>query len=174
MTEAEQQALQTLGHRIRTLRTTNGITQAQAATTAHVRTATWRLWEQGARTPRFTRGSAIAQSLGVPLAALFAPDGFRAVADVVLSPDSVSRVRAGGQPVARELAQSLAAQLEPLILQVATQPDVDVKPGARAKRRRTRLEVLAGVAAANLAAEQAKQRRAVAASPDLAGLEAEG
>lgn len=159
-------ALTTLAHRLRALRITAGLTQAQAAKAATVHGTTWRNWEQGRRTPQFTRAPEMAQALGVPLAALFAPDGFKAVADVVLSPDSVSRIRAGGAPVARELALSLAAQLEPLILQAATRQEPDVSPGARAKRRRSRLEVLAGVAAANLAIAQAKERRSATARID--------
>lgn len=82
------------------------------------------------------------------MVALFVDDGWAAVTDVVLTPEAVARVRSNGAPEAERLAQLVAAQLPALILEACRKPR-PVKKGSRAKPRRTRAEVLAGIAQAN-------------------------
>ena len=106
--------------------------------------------------PASSRMASIAQALGVPLAALYAPDGFVAVTDVQLTPEAVAAVRRLGAVEAERLAQLIAAQLPSLILatcRTTTRPSGT----ARGKPRRTRAEVLAGI-------QQANQMRAAKAA----------
>jgi hypothetical protein len=83
-----------------------------------------------------TYAGALAAALNVPVCALTIPDGYEAVTEVVLTPESVARVRSGGEPVARELAALVHAQLPALILQACREP-LRPKPG-RPRRQRTR------------------------------------
>ena len=91
----------------------------------------------------------IAQALGVPVAALFLEEGWQAVTDVNLTPDAVARVRRDGAAEARRLADLVAAQLPALILAACRRPSKAPPRGTRAKPRRSRAEVLAGIAEAN-------------------------
>ena len=138
---------ETLATRIRTLRLQQHIPQTTAATTAGVHVTTWRAWESGSKRPRLERGAAIAQALNVPVAALFADEVV--LAEVRLSNETLETVRREGREGCRQAAERLASRLEPLIWQEATRPPVDVSAGARPKRRRSRAEVLAGIAEAN-------------------------
>jgi hypothetical protein len=81
------------------------------------------------------------------VAALFA-DEF-VLAEVRVSDETIEQVRREGRPACKEAAERLASRLEPLIWQQATRKPVDISPSARPKRRRSRAEVLAGIAEAN-------------------------
>jgi hypothetical protein len=106
----------------------------------------------------------LAASLGSPVCALFVPDGYTAVTEVVLTPESTERVRLGGRPVADELAARIAGQLSALILQ-ACAPD-RAKPSSRTpRRRRSREEITRGIEAA----KQARGRRLAAERAWAAG-----
>lgn len=125
---------------------------------------TWRAWELGTHAPRLHRALAIASALGIPVCALSAPEGFVAVTDVQLTPEAVARVRALGQPEAERLAQAIAAQLPALILatcRTTQRPSAD----SRGKPRRSRAQVLAGIAEANAMRLEAQRRRQTAAGP---------
>jgi hypothetical protein len=98
----------------------------------------------GTKTPRFWRGQAIASALGVPTASLFTDAAV--LAEIRVSDVTLGQIRREGRGACKAVAERLASLLEPLILQEATRPPVDVSPGARPKRRRTRAEVLAGIA----------------------------
>ena len=92
------------------------------------------------------------------MAALFTDEVV--LAEVRVSKETIEQVRREGRDASKEVAERLASRLEPLIWQEATLPPVDVSPGARPKRRRTRTEVLAGVAEANrMRAEVRRPRR---------------
>jgi transcriptional regulator with XRE-family HTH domain len=138
---------ETLATRIRTLRHGAHVPIATAAKSAGVCDSTWRHWEQGTKRPRLERGAKIAQALNVPVAALFA-DEF-VLAEVRVSDETIEQVRREGRPACKEAAERLASRLEPLIWQQATRKPVDISPSARPKRRRSRAEVLAGIAEAN-------------------------
>lgn len=147
MSHPDQRA--TFAAHLRRLRQASGLSIDTAAGHTGVTLTTWRRWEQGASTPRLYRGGAIARALGVPVAALFVDEvaGYRAVSDVVLSPDGVERVKREGLPAAEALAALVAAQLPALILE-AVRPRRPSRDG-RSKPRRTRAEVLAGIDDAN-------------------------
>ena len=83
----------------------------------------------------------------MPVAALFADDVV--LAEVRVSNETIEQVRREGREASRSAAERIASRLEPLIWQEATRKPVDISPGERPKRRRTRLEVLAGIAEAN-------------------------
>lgn len=102
-----------------------------------------------------------ASALGIPVAALLCDD--LVLAEVRVSDETLAAVKRGGMPAAEAAAQRLAASLAPLLYAEATRKPVDLSPGARPKRRRTRAEVLEGIAAANAAraARDAKQAREI-------------
>ena len=154
-----------LGTRIRTLRTRQGLTQAAVARATGVRTATVGTWESGTQTPKAWRIGSIAAALGVPVEALFVPDGMVAVTAVNLSAEAVARVRKQGLVEAERLAALVAAQLPALIVQACRKP----KTGSRGKPRRTRAEKLTGVAQASAmrAARDAREAQAAAKRIDL-------
>lgn len=127
--------------RLRTLRLAAGLTVAVAARNARVSVTTWNKWERGQATPKLSRGHDIASALAVPVIALFTDQV--AIADVVLMPETVARIRKEGRSAAAETAQRLAQQLEPAIYDAATRKPVDTRAGARAKPRKTRAERLA-------------------------------
>ena len=83
------------------------------------------------------------------------------LAEVRVSKETIEQVRREGRDASKEAAERLASRLEPLIWQEATLPPVDVSPGARPKRRRTRTEVLAGVAEANRMRAEARRPRRI-------------
>jgi transcriptional regulator with XRE-family HTH domain len=140
---------QRTAQRIRTIRLANGVTIKQAAATARVSETSWKHWERGTHRPTLQNGSRIAAALGVPVAALFLEDGWQAVTDVNLTPDAVARVRRDGSAEAQRLADLVAAQLPALILAACRTPSKPAPRGTRAKPRRSRAEVLAGIAEAN-------------------------
>jgi hypothetical protein len=97
------------------------------------------------------------------MCALFVEEGQAAVTEVVLSAASVRRVRAGGRPVAEELATVVAAQLPALILNACQPPRA--KPGRKPGRRsRSRAEIEAGI-------RKAKEARARRQASEQAWLE---
>jgi transcriptional regulator with XRE-family HTH domain len=145
-----------IGARIRELRLRAGLTVPTAARNAGVSVTAWSCWERGDKTPLLIRAPLIANALGVPVIALFRTD---AIADVVVSAETIEKIRVGGRPACVEAAQRLAARLEPALLEAANQRPVDLSPGARPKRRRTRAEVLAGIRAAKTATAAAQNRR---------------
>lgn len=147
----------TLGRRLRHLRVQQGLTLDQAAKGANVHTNTWRTWEQGRNSYRPQRSPLIAAALGVPVAQLFTDANV--LAEIVVSEATLKDVRNLGRSHSEAAAERIARQLEPLIYEAATRPAVDTAPGARAKRRRTRAEVLAGIKRANAARIEAAIRR---------------
>jgi DNA-binding XRE family transcriptional regulator len=147
-----------LGARIRELRLTAGLTVPTAAKNAGVSVTAWNCWERGDKVPLLIRAPKIASALCVPVAALFRSD---VIAEVVVSAETVQRIREGGRPACVETAGRLASQLEPVLLEAANRRPVDLSPGARPKRRRSRAEVLAGIHAAETTRAAARQRRVV-------------
>jgi|SRR5579872_37639 len=135
----------TFAQRLRHHRLANGITLKQAAAAAGVVTQTLGRWESGRTKPDLTRAGAIASALGVPVAALFTDE--LVVAEVVVSAETVERIRQEGREAAAEVATRLAAQLEPAIYAAATRPARDTRPGARAKPRQSRAERIASLKA---------------------------
>lgn len=101
----------------------------------------------------------------MPVAALFSPPGFVAVTDVQLTPEAVARVRREGQPEADRLAQQIAAQLPSMILASCRTTKPQHKPDGRGKPRRSRQQVLAGIAEANRMRSEAQARRQPAGGP---------
>lgn len=155
-----------LGQRIRQQRLAQGLTRAQAAPLAGVNPSTLEQWESGLARPGLVRLGNIVRGWAVPACSFSCGEDQVPVADVVLSQESVDRVRREGRPAAAELAQLLAAQLEPLIYQAATRI-VDTSHGARPKRRRTRAEVLAGVREAKAMVVEARRLRVEANQPPI-------
>lgn len=143
--------------KLRAHRISHGLTVKAAALNAGVSENSWWRWESGRVTPKLWRCGAIARALGVPVAALFSDE--LVVADVVISEATVKAIRAGGRDVCADVAQRLAGQLEPLIWAAVTAGPVDVSPGRRPKRRRTRAEVLAGIEQASQARKRVQQQR---------------
>jgi transcriptional regulator with XRE-family HTH domain len=141
----------TLGLRLRRLRLQQGLTITAAATNAKVHHNTWRTWEQGRVAYRPWRSIEIASALGVPTKQLFTDASV--LVELTLSDESKARVQNEGRQAAKAIAQSLVSQLEGLIYEESTRKPVNVRPGARAKQRRTRAQVLAGTRAARAAVE---------------------
>lgn len=160
------------GKTLHTLRTTTGQTQATLAHTIGVSISTIRVWEQGKHSPKFWRLPEIARGLGVPVAALFdTPGGDRTVAEVVVSRATLGEISKHGHPAAQEAADRLARALEPILYTAAT--GRTPRPGGgRARPRRTREQVLAGIQAANTARARVAQELKQAAGE--ASIEAEG
>jgi transcriptional regulator with XRE-family HTH domain len=133
------------------------VTLETVARNAGVSVTSWRNWEAGRKAPRLVRGQAIASALGVPMAALFRSN---VVAEVVVSDETVQRIRSEGRGACADVAKRLAAQLEPAIYEAATRKPADLRAGVRAKPRRSRAQVLAGVRQAT-EMRAAKERRAL-------------
>jgi transcriptional regulator with XRE-family HTH domain len=131
----------TFRERLRALRIAQGITLVAASRQAGVASRSWSRWEAGSTTPKLWRCGAIARALNVPVAALFTDE--LVVAEIVVSAETVARIRKEGRSAAAETAQRLAQQLEPAIYDAATRKPVDTRAGARAKPRKTRAERLA-------------------------------
>lgn len=134
------------------------------AATAGVSITAYRAWEAGTSTPLLSRLERLVSALGVPACALSAPEGFVAVTDVQLTPEAAERVRRLGQPEAQRVADQIAGQLTALILQSCRQP-LRPKPDGRGKPRRSRAQVLAGIAEANEMRANAQARRLAVAGP---------
>ena len=75
--------------------------------------------------------------------------------------ETIAQVRREGRTACKQAAERLAGMLEPLISQEATRKPVDISPGARPKRRRSRVEVLAGIEQANAMRRAARERRRI-------------
>lgn len=150
-----------LGQRLRLLRTQARLTKQQACRSTGVGLTAWTRWEQGTSAYRPWRAPRIAAALGVPVAQLFTDANV--LAEIVVSEATLADVRNLGREHSRAAAERIAGQLEPLIYEAATRPAVDTSPGARAKRRRTRAEVLAGIKQADLARAAARLRVSQAA-----------
>ena len=75
--------------------------------------------------------------------------------------ETIAQVRREGRTACKQAAERLAGMLEPLIWQEATRRPVDISPGARPKRRRSRAEVLAEIAEANRMRAAARRPRRV-------------
>jgi hypothetical protein len=97
----------------------------------------------------------MARALQVPVALLLTDE--LVLAEIRVSDATLERVKREGRPAAQEAAQRIAARMEALLLAEASRPLVDVSPGARPKPRRTRVEVLAGIADAKAAREVRRQ-----------------
>lgn len=146
----------TFGKRIRKLRLAQGLSVAKTAPVIGVSGQTLNRWEAGRTKPDLTRAGAIARALNVPVAALFTDE--LVIAEVVVSADTVARIRKEGRTAAAEAASRLAAQLEPAIYAAATRKPADTRPGARAKPRRTRAETLADLKASTQAVKHPSLR----------------
>lgn len=148
---------QQLGHRIRRHRIQAGLTMETVAQAATISTQTLRGWERGEHAYQPWRVAGLASALGVPIAQLFVDE--LVLAEVRVSEETLERVRKTGREQAKAAADRIASQLEPLIWAAATQPPADVRPGARAaKKRASRREVLAGVKRAEKARRAARRR----------------
>jgi DNA-binding XRE family transcriptional regulator len=130
----------TFGQRIRALRIQQGLTIKSAASQIPAHEQTFISWEAGRTKPLLHKAGAIASALGVPVGALF---NEHVAAEVVVSPETVARIRREGREACVEVAKRLADQLEPVIWAHATTPPADTRPGARPKPRRTKAERLA-------------------------------
>lgn len=159
MSEAATPADELLPLRIRTIRQAAGLTQQACARAAGCSVTTWRGWERGRQAPRPWNLERIARALSAPVAALLVPDGWRAL-ELRLQPGTVERIRAGGLPVARELAELYASSLPELLLAACRVPARPPAHDGRGRPRRTRAQVLAGIAAAEAARAAARAREA--------------
>ena len=149
---------QQLGLRIRRHRIQAGLTMDTVAANAGCSIQSLRGWERGRHAPLPWRLGPLARAIGVPVSALL--DDEAHVADITLSRETLEAIRREGRETSKNAADRLASMLEPVIWQLATQPAVDVSPGARAvKKRRTRRQVLAGVREADRMAAAARRRR---------------
>lgn len=147
---------QRLGERIRTARQRSGLTQKQTASLTEVREHTLRRWEQGLHAPKFPNVVKLAATLGVPVASLLTDTpGQACVAEVMVSADTLRKIRSKGRKESQAVAARLATALEPLLWRAARQPLPAGPNGSRAKPRRTREQIVAGTA-------QAKELHAVA------------
>lgn len=95
-----------------------------------------------------------------PLASLLTDE--LVLAEIRISDETLERVKREGKPAAEEAARRIAQGLEALLLAEAGRPPVDVSPGARPKHRRTRAEVLAGIAEAQRMSKARQAREAEA------------
>lgn len=135
----------TFGERIRQHRLAQGLSAKKLAEQTGCSAATIRNWERGLTKPSLPWAGPIARGLGVPVAALFTDE--LVVAEIVVSADTIARIRKEGRTASQDAARRLAAQLEPAVWAAVTRPAVDTRPGARPKRRRTRAETLAELSA---------------------------
>ncbi len=102
--------------RIRELRLSAGISQADAARHAGVNRATWQRYENAERQPRSERLDTIARALDIPLGAIYDQT---VVADIRLSDDTRSQIARNPQ-AALTLAADLAARIAPALLAACT------------------------------------------------------
>jgi len=159
LTNAEP-SLAATGATLRRARIQSGLSQKRAAASIGVHEHTVRGWEQGLHAPLYWRFPALARAYGCPVASLLEPEAAATcVAEVWVGRDTLRDVRAGGRGRALEVAERIARQLEPELWRAATGrlPRAQDTP-ARAKPRRSRAEVLAGVKAAAEATQRAKLR----------------
>ena len=92
---------------------------------------------------------------------LVEPNGSTPVTEVWVSDQTLSEIRKGGRGASVEVAERLARALEPLLYQAAMGASRKPDPTQRrAKPRRTREQVLAGITAATEQRAAAKQRYA--------------
>jgi transcriptional regulator with XRE-family HTH domain len=127
--------------RLRTIRLSQGLSIKTVAQLVGCAFNTWYNWERGRTRPDLTRAGAIAAALNVPVAALFTDE--LVVAEIVVSQDTVRRIRSEGRGACQDVAERLASRLEPVLWAAVTKPPADIRPGARPKPRRTRAETLA-------------------------------
>lgn len=145
------------GARLSEARRRTGIPQTALARAVGVSLTTVRAWEQGLAAPRPWRFAPIAAALGVPTDSLLVPNPHATcVTAVWISAQTMRDIRAGGRPAALEAAQRLALLLEPELYRASTGRLPKGQQPARAKPRRTRLEVLQGVKAASEARTKAR------------------
>jgi transcriptional regulator with XRE-family HTH domain len=147
------------GKRLRKARLTYQLGREYVAQAAGIPLRSLIRYELGSQTPPPARISALASAIGCPAASFLVDDVV--LAELRVSPETLERVRSEGQPAADEVAARIAATLAPLLLAEATRPPVDLRPGARPRKRRDRAQVLAGVA-------RAKERSAARAARDAA------
>ena len=147
------------GKRLLTKRQAAGLTQTQVAKTCNVRLDTYRAWEQGSHAPKLWRVGEIAQALGAPVASLLIePNPSTCITEVWVSPETLQEIKREGRGRSQEVAQRLARALEPLLYQAALGMTRTPNPTQRrAKPRRTREQVLAGITQATEARARAKQ-----------------
>jgi hypothetical protein len=105
---------------------------------------------------------AIAAALGIPIASLLTDQCV--LQEIHVSEETLERIRREGKPAAEEVADRLTVNFFALLMAEATRPPVDLSPGARAKPRRSREELLAKreaslAAASQRAAAIAEERR---------------
>lgn len=106
----------------------------------------------GRQTPKFWRAPDIAKGLGCTVSELFEREGDdRCVAEVRLSKGTLSEVRRQGLPAAQEAARRLSEALVPVIYESAKGRKLRPNASGRARYRRSREELLAGVQSATTA-----------------------
>lgn len=133
------------------------MTQDALAATLRIHGRTTQAYELGTRVPRWWAFPELAAALGVPVAQLLTDD--LVLAEIRVSSETLERVKREGAPAAQKAAERIATGLTALLIAEATRPPVDVSPGARPKRRRSREEVLAGIAAAKRRSAQKNAAR---------------
>jgi len=101
----------------------------------------WQVWEVGSRPYSARKLPDLASALGIPIASLLTDE--LVLAEVRISDETLERVKCEGRPAADEVAARIAQNLAALLLAQATAPARDFSPGARARPRRSREEVLA-------------------------------
>jgi len=129
------------GQRLRQRRLEAGITQQAAANTLGIDLQVWVKWELGRRPYPACRLAAIASALGIPIASLLVDQVV--LQEIRVSEETLERVRREGRPAIDEISARLAASVGALLHAEATRLPVDLSPGARAKPRRSREQVLA-------------------------------
>jgi hypothetical protein len=103
---------------------------------------TWQRWE-GARTiPKLSDVGRVTAAIGVPAAALTVADGHTALADVIISAETLARLRRDPAAI-DEVTARLASQLRAVIEGAALVPPTSVRArGTRHSAARSRVEVL--------------------------------
>jgi len=93
--------------------------------------------------------------LAVPVHSCFTDE--LVATEIRVSDETLERVKRQGRAAAREAAERIAENLEAVLLAEASKPPVDLAPGVRPKRRRSREEVLVGIVGAKASREARRQ-----------------
>jgi hypothetical protein len=105
----------------------------------------------------------MARALQAPVACLLT-DEF-VLSEIRVSDETLGMVKRDGWPAANAAAERLSGNVAALLMAEASRPPVDLSPGARPKRRRSREEILVGIAGAKASSscsgrEQASRSKA--------------
>jgi hypothetical protein len=99
----------------------------------------------------------MARALQAPVACLLT-DEF-VLSEIRVSDETLGMVKRDGWPAANAAAERLSGNVAALLMAEASRPPVDLSPGARPKRRRSREEILVGIAGAK-ASREARRKAA--------------